>query len=222
MRSLIKKATVLLSAILFLSFQSPIFHKTIAQDTSPTPEATSTPEVTPTPESTPDPESILPPSGGGEITIATAGLNNNFTGIWKARVKRPAPETSLRKLLAHIIDDSFGSSIITFKLCVKEGRLEGIVQQGGVFIKGVITSQTVISIDEVEFTAKSKDGRTAQIKLRLTGERSFVGTFIDGHTFEGRKLNPFRGCLAPGKGPKPGKPDKPDRPDRPDQPDRPE
>lgn len=150
----------------------------LAQDSIPTP--------------TPDPESILPPSGGGEITIAGAGdeppsveLNKNFTGAWKARVKRPA----IRKLFAHISEDSFGSSIITLKLCVKDGKLSGTVHQGGVFVKGVISSQTIISKNEVEFVAKSKDGKTTTIRLKLTGERTLIGTFLDGHTFNGRKVS---------------------------------
>lgn len=98
---------------------------------------------------------------------------------------------------AHLSDGSLGSNIITFKLCVKDGKLEGFVQQGGAFLLGKIVSQNVISENEVEFTAESKDGKTAKIKLKLTGERQFIGTFADGHTFEGRKLNSNRGCLEP-------------------------
>lgn len=183
-------------------------------DTTPTPEVTpeQTPETTPgiTPEATPTPN----PEG------TTTLLSKNFTGIWKARVRRPettdgsstsssgGSETTSSSsgdttttTLAHISTELFGSSIITFKLCVKDGKLEGTVQQGGVLIKGVITEQTIISENEVEFTAEGREGRTANIRLKLTGEREFIGTFADGHTFDGRKLNQNRGCLAPGVGP---------------------
>ncbi|MBI2996623.1 MAG: hypothetical protein HYY52_07990 [Candidatus Melainabacteria bacterium] len=121
-------------------------------------------------------------------------------------VSSPTPtltsKTPARKLLAHITDDSPSSNIITFKLCVKEGKLEGTVHQGGAFLNGVITGQTIISENEVELTALSQDSKTTKIKLKLTGDRQFQVMFTDGHTSEGRKLNENRGCLAPGKGPK--------------------
>lgn len=111
-------------------------------------------------------------------------------------------KTPARKLLAHITDNSSGSNIITFKLCVREGKLEGTVHQGGAFLNGVITEQTIISDNEVEFTALSQDSKTTKMKLKLTGDRQLQVVFTDGHTLEGRKLNENRGCLAPGKGPK--------------------
>ena len=102
-----------------------------------------------------------------------------------------------REFLAHLASDVPGSRVLTFKLCVnKDGKLEGDVQQGGALIGGMITTQNVISADEVEFNVESRDGKTAHIKLKLTGERQFIGTFADGHEFEGRKLNPNRPCLA--------------------------
>lgn len=101
------------------------------------------------------------------------------------------------RALAHLDEAVKGGNIITFKLCVKDGKLEGSVHQGRAFITGKITSQTVISPDEIEFIAESKDRKTAMIHLKLTGKRQFIGTFADTHTFEGRKLNENKGCLAP-------------------------
>lgn len=102
---------------------------------------------------------------------------------------------TVTNILAHLDNDTRGSGIITFKLCVRDGELEGVVHQGGVFINGKIISQKVISENEVEFTATDKNGRTATIRLKLTGERQFIGTFADGHTFEGRKVSLFKSCL---------------------------
>lgn len=166
-----------------------------------------------------DPCQFLTSSSSG----GTSGtLSNNFTGIWKARVPKERPSTSsssgdissssssssgsievTRK--AHLDIGNKGASIISFKLCVKDGRLEGIVHQGGTILTGVIKEQNVISENEVEFTAEGRNDRTAMIYLKLTGDRQFVGRFVDGHEFIGRKLNENRGCLAPGKNkPRPG------------------
>lgn len=167
-------------------------------------------------------------SSSGEISSTSSSgsagvtLNKNFTGIWKARVPKERPSTSsssgdissssssssgsievTRK--AHLDIGNKGASIISFKLCVKDGKLEGIVHQGGTILTGVIKEQNVISENEVEFTAEGRNDRTAMIYLKLTGDRQFVGRFLDGHEFEGRKLNENRGCLAPGKNkPRPG------------------
>ena len=112
--------------------------------------------------------------------VASVTLSTKFTGIWKTEVT----------------SSSIASSIITFKLCVRDGKLEGTVQQGGAFLNGVIKEQTIISENEVDFTAQSQDGKTAKIHLKLTGDRQFTGTFANGSPLEGRKLNANRECLA--------------------------
>ncbi|MBI3591054.1 MAG: hypothetical protein HY094_06745 [Candidatus Melainabacteria bacterium] len=162
-------------------------------------------------------------SGSGVVATSSSSgsttqvsLSSNFNGVWKARVERPiisanssssssgavvssssSSGTVSTRLAAHLSDGFRGSNIITFKLCVKDGKLEGIVQQGGAFIGGKITSQTIISENEVEFTVTSKDGRTAKIRLKLVADNKFEGTFADGHKFIGRKLNSFGGCFEP-------------------------
>jgi hypothetical protein len=215
---------IILGVIFFNKANNTVTGQTGDQTASPTStaNATSTPAAEPTaeptpeitanePTPTPNPEEVLPPTGGGEITAANGiALNRNFTGIWKARVKRPETGSSggdeftssssssgdtnpIR--LAHAVSNVFGSNIITFRLCVVDGELKGFVQQGGVFIMGAITSSTNLSENEVMFEVESRDGEHATITLKLTGEREFIGTFADGHTFEGRKLNP-RGCAG--------------------------
>lgn len=193
-----------------------------AQDSSSS--SSSSGEVTSSSSSSGDVSST---SSSGSIEVI---LNKNFTGIWKAKVLKSKPPTgnssggasstsssssgeatstsssggieATRK--AHLDGDSGnkGASIISFKLCVKDGKLEGVIHQGGTFLNGVIKEQTIISENEVEFLAEDKEDRTAMIHLKLTGERQFIGRFEDGHEFEGRKLNDNRGgCLAPRKGP---------------------
>ena len=97
-----------------------------------------------------------------------------------------------------------GSRVITLKLCVRNGKLEGVLHQGNVFDKAVIDSQTVVSKDEVVVNLKDKKGKTATATLKLLGERQLRGTFATSDlTFEARKLNSFRACFAPGHEDKP-------------------
>lgn len=147
-------------------------------------------------------------TSSGEVATSSTSSSSGEAATSSTTSSTSSNGTPTRTTLAHIDAGFAGSRIITFKLCVKDGKLEGLVHQGGVFLTGKITSQTIISENEVEFTAESKDGKTAMIHLKLTGSRQFIGTFADGHTFEGRKLNENRSCLAPGKGTGNGKPDK--------------
>lgn len=95
-----------------------------------------------------------------------------------------------------------GSRIITLKLCVKDdGALDGVIHIGGTLENAAITSQTIISENEVTVNLKDRKERSATLTLKLTGDRQLEGTFADGKSFKARKLNPFRGCLAPGGGP---------------------
>ena len=124
-------------------------------------------------------------SSGSEVT-----LNKNFTGVWVGRIKRVR---SIRAL-AHVSETTFGSSMLTFKLCVKDGKLNGTVSQSGVLTDGVITSQSIVSENEIEITAMGKNDISTTINLKLTGNRQFIGTFSDGHTFEARKVGLNKSC----------------------------
>lgn len=95
------------------------------------------------------------------------------------------------------------SRVIALKLCVRDGKLEGVLHQGGVFDKAVITSQNVVSENEVVVDLQDKKGKTAKLTLQLLGERQLRGTFDNGQIFNARKLNSFRACLAPGHKEKP-------------------
>lgn len=96
-----------------------------------------------------------------------------------------------------------GSIVVMLKLCVIDDVLQGVLHQGDVFDKAVITSQNVISENEVTVNLQDKKDKTAKLTLKLLGERQLRGTFDNGQTFEARKLNSFRACFAPGHEGKP-------------------
>ena len=97
-----------------------------------------------------------------------------------------------------------GSRIITLKLCVRNGKLEGVLHQGGVFDKAVIDSQAIVAGDEVVVNLKDKKDKTATVTLKLLSTRQLRGIFATGDlTFTARKLNSFRACFAPGHEGKP-------------------
>jgi len=140
------------------------------------------------------------------------------------------------RIAAHISGPSV-SRVLTLKLCVREGKLEGVINQGGAIEKGKIISQAVISENEVGVEVQDIKGVVSKLVLKLLGDRQLLVVFEDKDEIEARKLNPFKSCLAPRgpggrpdkpKPPKGGKPDRPDdesgpgRPDRPDKPDKPD
>ncbi len=162
-------------------------------------------------------ECIVTSSGASSSSTSSssgtsATINPNFTGLWKAELPKPklsssssgsiqaqtAPSSSSGTPAKPKNEGQKGSRIITFKLCVKDGDLEGTVQQGGILNMGVITSQTIISPDEISINVEGEKGAKATINLKLVNEREFTGTFTDGRTFKARKLNSFKSCLAPG------------------------
>lgn len=138
-------------------------------------------------------------SSSGSGTPTTIVLSNNFTGIWKARLTKGSTNSSTSS--SGSSEGPVGSRIVTLKLCVKDGKLEGTVQQGGVIEEGNITSQNVISASEVSVTVKDKKNKSITLTLKLLSERQMTVTFADGRTADARKLNSFRACLAPGQPP---------------------
>lgn len=144
-------------------------------------------------------------SSGGTVSSSSSGaptaisLNNSFTGIWKARLIKGSTNPSTSS--SGSSEEPVGSRIVTLKLCIKDGKLEGTVQQGGVIEEGNITSQNVVSANEVSVTVKDKKNKSITLTLKLLSDRQMTVTFADGRTADARKLNSFRGCLAPGQPP---------------------
>lgn len=156
------------------------------------------------------------------LSAITPPLNKNFTGIWKGRVKRECviciqivPECSKGQILIpqtctecanckdatkarssfHINNDFSDSKIVTLSLCVKEDKLEGELNQIGVFEEGKIISQNRIAKNKVEVTFKDKNDLTTTLTLNLILNRLLTITFEDGHSFDAIKVNSFRNCL---------------------------
>lgn len=99
---------------------------------------------------------------------------------------------------------SGNSGIITLDLCVKEGRLEGTVNQNGFIDNGIITSQDVITPVKVVVTIQDKNGKieTLTLKLHSMFGRFLRGAFSSGKTFIARKVNRLRSCtFSPCKNP---------------------
>ncbi|MBI2995839.1 MAG: hypothetical protein HYY52_03945 [Candidatus Melainabacteria bacterium] len=104
-------------------------------------------------------------------------------------------ESVIKTNLLHINEGLSGSRIITFKLCVRDGKLEGTVHQGDVFINGVIKSQNILSENEVIIDIVDKNNNSTNLRLNLISKREMQVTFSDEHTTNARKLNLFKSCL---------------------------
>ena len=140
-------------------------------------------------------------------------LDNNFTGNWKGR--NPVPEFSSTSLAncetlvecpqknIHCDHEELylvqtcdmcarcvnASHIITLKLCITDGKVQGTVQQGGILNKGTIVSQTVFSPSNVVLSIKDNKGRMSTLTLKLLEEgKKLHGTFSYGLGFNARKL----------------------------------
>ncbi len=123
-------------------------------------------------------------SGGIVSTSSSSGaaaivLNPDFTGKWLGRSK--------------------GVGLVELTLCVQNNKLTGSFISKG---KGVITSQTPVSANEVQVTAQYKKGNTLQADLKLLGTRQLQITYSNAPSFTARKLNPFKLCSVKGFNPK--------------------
>lgn len=98
--------------------------------------------------------------------------------------------------LLHINESFSGSKIITLKLCVKDGQLEGTIHQGRVIDNGTIISTDIISENEVNLTVEDKNKVSVVLNLKLLNGRKMTIAFGDGHIFEARKLSLFRSCSS--------------------------
>ena len=148
-------------------------------------------------------------SGGAEIT-----LNKNFTGLWKAKTQtilsvssssgtgeeciictQVVPDCKENEILipqscnkcAHC-EKSTKSRIIILKLCVKNGVLEGKIDNGE------IISRNNIAENKVEVTFKNKDSADVTLTLELVGSRLLKGTLSDSNSFNARKISLLKSC----------------------------
>ena len=151
-------------------------------------------------------------SSSGSTSTSSSGatstsLSDNFTGIWKAFVNKPASTSSSSGFISssgsihtrHGESGGRGSSNVTLKLCVNNGQISGVIQRGGILNNGNITSQTLISPNEVTVGVTDKDDKTDTINLKLVADKQLLITFGNSETANGRKLNPL-GCTPIGNG----------------------
>lgn len=130
-------------------------------------------------------------SSSGSLPSTTEGgpLSEEFTGIWRAEVERTVTVNG--------VTISKNSRIITTKLCLDNGVLKGFVQQPGILARGVITSQNVISSNQVELQLQDINGKTSSINFTLA-DGKLNGVFSNGISFSADKqntLNPTRVCI---------------------------
>ena len=91
------------------------------------------------------------------------------------------------------------SKIITLKLCVKDGRLFGRFLKIGRIKNGIITSEKIISENEVEVVVKDKKEGKEKLSLKLTDGKSILLTGIaSGQSIEFKNRTSLKKCAAVG------------------------
>ena len=88
---------------------------------------------------------------------------------------------------------SKASHIITLKLCLTDGKIQGTVQQSGILNKGTIISQIVFAPSNVVLNIQDNKGRLSTLTLKLLEGKKLHGTFSYGLGFNARKLK-TSGC----------------------------
>ena len=96
-------------------------------------------------------------------------VSDNFTGIWQGKVSQV-----LSKNKSSIIGD------IALTLCVKDGKLNGTVNQEGVYSGAAITPTQVISKRDVIVTLNDTQGNINTLRLVNVGSKKLNGSFTFG------------------------------------------
>jgi len=169
-------------------------NQNITPTSTPTPTPTESPTLPPSTQPTPSSEDDIPPpvflppvvstpspSPAPSIEEPVIPLSTTFTGFWKGVI--PIKEVK-----------SGQSRIITFKLCVEDGELDGLVNQGGVISNALIVSQEVISENEVNIDTVDKNDNVATFNLKLLSPRKLGITLLDGIRANARKIGSVKKC----------------------------
>ena len=96
-------------------------------------------------------------------------VSDSFTGIWRGKVSQV-----LSKNKSTIIGD------IALTLCVKDGKLNGTVNQEGVYSGAAITPTQVISKRDVIVTLNDTQGNINTLRLVNVGSKKLNGSFTFG------------------------------------------
>ncbi|KAF0209257.1 MAG: hypothetical protein FD167_5451, partial [bacterium] len=111
------------------------------------------PKIKPQPGSSSGTVSSTSSSSSGEV-VSTSSSSGDISSSSSGEISTSSSGGIEATRKAHLDIGNKGASVISFKLCVKDGKLEGIVHQGGTFLTGVIKEQNIISENEIEFTAE--------------------------------------------------------------------
>ena len=109
-------------------------------------------------------------------------VSDSFTGIWQGQVSQ-----ILSKNKSSIIAD------IALTLCVQNGKLNGTVNQEGVYSGAEITPMQVISKRDVIVTLNDTQGDIHILRLVNVGSRKLNGSFSNKLFIYTKKVNPD-GC----------------------------
>lgn len=107
-------------------------------------------------------------------------LNLNFKGVWRGTVKQSLTQKK---------------KIITLRLCVNNGELQGTVKVPGVFDLSDIVSQEVQSENEVSIDVADENDNIITLILKLLNNKSMQIKLEDGSEGKIRKTGTNRSCL---------------------------
>ncbi len=86
------------------------------------------------------------------------------------------------------------SGSVTFNLCLKDSMLQGSASSFGTVENGIITSQTVISENEVEVIFEDSQGNSETATLKLKNPKKLIVKFLTDSSVEARKINQSKDC----------------------------
>ena len=84
---------------------------------------------------------------------------------------------------------------VTLQLCIKDGIIEGSVTPFGILTSNAtITSQNIISRNEVTLTFEDDEGNSEIVVLKLRGSRILTIQFLEDHFGKARRVNFSKNC----------------------------
>ena len=111
-------------------------------------------------------------------------VSDRFTGVWEGKVSQ-----IISKKKSSIVED------IALTLCVEDGKLNGIVNQEGVYSGAAITTTQVISKKNVIVTLNDIQGNANTLRLVTVGSKKLNGSFSNNLFIYTKKIN-SDGCGA--------------------------
>lgn len=121
----------------------------------------------------------------GEVLAQTLKpISDRFTGIWQGKVNQ-----IISKKKSSIVGD------ITLTLCVKDGKLNGTVNQENVYSNADITPTQVVSKKEVVIALSDIQGNPNNLRLVTVGSKKLKGSFSNNLFIYTKKIN-LDGCQS--------------------------